>query len=83
MASSKYLELKEFSKEDLVNELAQTKAQYQKMKFDHAIRGLENPLTLREVRRDIARISTELRSRELSEVDASTRTKTRARRRNK
>ncbi len=82
MATKKQLELKEFSIENLTNELTQTQAQYQKMKFDHAIRGLENPLTLREVRRDIARIATEIKSREVSAIDASTKTKIRARRRN-
>jgi len=51
------------------------------MKFEHAIRGLENPLTLREVRRDIARLKTEVRRRELEDVDASSRTKIRSRRR--
>ena len=81
MATKKFLELKEFSAEELVNELNTTQEQYGKMKFEHAIRGLENPLTLREVRRDIARLKTEIRRRELTDVDASGRTKIRARRR--
>ena len=66
MASKKYLELQEFSDEELKNELEQTQAQYQKLKFDHAIRGLDNPLVIREVRRDIARIYSEVRRRELN-----------------
>ena len=65
MATKKFLELKEFSAEELMNELNVTQEQYGKMKFEHAIRGLENPLTLREVRRDIARLKTEVRRREL------------------
>ena len=81
MATKKFIELKEFSSEELVNELNVTQEQYGKMKFEHAIRGLENPLTLREVRRDIARLKTEIRRRELVEVDTTTRTKIRARRR--
>ncbi len=81
MATKKFLELKEFSAEELVNELKTTQEQYGKMKFEHAIRGLENPLTLREVRRDIARLKTELRRREMTDVDSSERTKIRARRR--
>lgn len=81
MASKKFLELKEFSAEELMNELNVTQEQYGKMKFEHAIRGLENPLTLREVRRDIARLRTEVRRRELDDVEASSRTKIRARRR--
>lgn len=81
MATKKFIELKEFSDEELNNELNVTIEQYGKMKFEHAIRGLENPLTLREVRRDIARLKTEMRSRQLAEIDPSTRTKIRSRRR--
>ena len=60
MPSKKFLELQEFSDVDLMNELTETEKQYQKMKFDHAIKGLDNPLSLREVRRDIARLKTEV-----------------------
>lgn len=81
MATKKFLELKEFSQEELLAELATTKAQYSKMKFDHAIKGLENPLALREVRRDIARMSTELSRRGLETVAPAERSKIRTRRR--
>ncbi|MCB0667750.1 MAG: 50S ribosomal protein L29 [Saprospiraceae bacterium] len=83
MPSKKSLELKEFSLEDLKNELVETQTQYQKMQFDHATKGLENPLSLREVRRDIARLRTELRNREIGELDEvalGKRSKIRARR---
>ena len=36
----------------------------EKMRFDHTVNGIENPLQLRTVRRDVARIKTELRPRE-------------------
>ncbi len=84
MASKKYLELVEFSNEDLASELQQTEAQYEKLKFDHAIKGLENPLVLREVRRDIARLRTEARRREVEAMDKEalrSRSKIRTRRR--
>lgn len=81
MATKKFLELKEFSNDELLNELAETQTQYGKMKFEHSVRGLENPLTIRDVRRDIARLKTEVRRRELETVDASTRSKIRSRRR--
>lgn len=83
MASKKFLELKEFSNEDLVAELNETEVQYQKLKFDHAIKGLDNPLVLREVRRDVARLKTEMRRRELGEMSEdqlAKRSKIRARR---
>jgi large subunit ribosomal protein L29 len=69
MPSKKSLELKEFTLEDLKSELTETQAQYQKMQFDHATKGLENPLSMREVRRDIARMNTELRRRAVAEMD--------------
>ncbi len=84
MASKKYQQLQEFSDEELKNELQDTEAQYQKLKFDHAVTGLDNPLVLREVRRDIARMHTEVRRRELagmSEAELAKRSKIRARRR--
>ncbi len=68
MATKKYLELQDFSDADLANELQQTEFQYEKLKFDHAIKGLENPLLLREVRRDIARLNTEVRRREIAKL---------------
>lgn len=86
MASKKYIELQEFSDEDLQAELNATEVQYQKLQFDHAIKGLDNPLVLREVRRDIARLKTEARRRELNamnEEQLAGRSKIRARRRRK
>ena len=83
MATKKYIELQEFSEEDLKNELVETQDQYKKLKFDHAIKGLENPLLLKEVRRDIARLQTEVRKREVAAMtpaELSRRTKIRARR---
>jgi large subunit ribosomal protein L29 len=71
MPSKKFLELQEFSDVDLMNELTETEKQYQKMKFDHAIKGLDNPLSLREVRRDIARLKTEVSRREIAAMDES------------
>ena len=68
MASKKYIELQGYSDADLANELKETQTNYQKLKFDHSVRGLDNPLTLREVRRDIARISTEIRRRDISNL---------------
>ncbi len=86
MATKKYLELQEFSDTDLNAELAETEAQYQKLKFDHAIRGLDNPISLREIRRDIARLKTEIRRRELAHATAEEmthRTRLRKRRRDR
>lgn len=71
MASKKFIELQEFSDVDLVNELNETVVQYSKLKLDHAVRGIENPLVIRDVRRDVARLKTEVRRRELSKLDVA------------
>jgi len=84
MASKKFLELQEFSDAELLSELKESEVQFQKLKFDHAIKGLDNPVSLREFRRDIARLRTEVRSRELknmSEEQLANRSKIRRRRR--
>lgn len=66
MPSKKFIELQEFSEEELNNELKETIVQQGKMKFDHTLKGLENPLTLKDIRRDIARLKTEVRRREIA-----------------
>lgn len=86
MATKKYLELQELSDVDLISELEGVEAEYQKMHFDHAVKGLDNPLELRELRRDIARIKTEARRRELIQLspeEIQSRSKIRARRKRK
>jgi len=83
MATKKFLELQEFSDVDLQNELKEAKEEFIKLKFDHAVAGLENPLSLRALRKDISRIKTEVRRREMSlmsEKDLENRSKLRLRR---
>ncbi len=84
MASSKFQELQSFSDEDLKAELLTTEEQFGKLKFDHAVRGLDNPLRLTEARKDIARLKTEVRRREIAamtEEEIASRSKIRERRR--
>ncbi len=69
---------------DMQTELASMEREYQTMKFDHTVKGLPNPLELRELRRNIARIHTEARRRELATMtpdQLELRSKLRARRR--
>ena len=83
MATKKYTEMQDLKMDELVSELAETENQYKNLKFDHAVKGLDNPLILREIRRDIARLRTEIRRREIAEMDGSAlalRSKKRARR---
>ena len=46
---------------DLQARLEEEKLRLKKLEFAHAISPLENPMTLRGVRRDIARVQTELK----------------------
>lgn len=83
MASKKFIELQGFTDEQLASELEELQSQYQRLKFDHAVKGLDNPMVLREMRRDIARLHTEIRRRQLanmSEAELAKRSKLRARR---
>jgi len=68
MASKKFLELQEFTHEELLNEVAAISAEYQKMQLDNALKGLDNPLELREMRRNIARLHTAIRALELKDA---------------
>ena len=59
-------EIRELTTQDLVERLEATVEQLQKMKLNHAITPLENPSQIKLVRRDIARMKTVLRQRELN-----------------
>lgn len=64
MAISKQ-DIKDLSTEDLVEKVQEERVLLKKMEFNHAVTSLDNPLLLRDKRRDIARLLTELRKREL------------------
>lgn len=49
------------SQQDLMARLEEDKLRLKKLEFAHAISPLENPMTLRGIRRDIARLKTELK----------------------
>ena len=68
--SKKNQEMKSLTDEDLANELNETQVNYAKLKYDHGIQGIENPLVIREMRRDIARLKTEQRRREVDQFSA-------------
>jgi large subunit ribosomal protein L29 len=57
--------IKDLSKEDLIEKLESEKLQLNKMKLHHAVSPIENPQKIKEYRKSIARINTELRRREL------------------
>lgn len=61
--------IKELSTADLLERLEEERKQLVRLKLNHAVSPLENPNKIKEYRRGIARILTELRRRELSQAD--------------
>ncbi|MDG1715694.1 50S ribosomal protein L29 [Lacinutrix sp.] len=61
----KQSEIKELSVTELQEKLGEIKKSYSDLKMAHAISPLDNPIQLRSVRRDVARLATELTKREL------------------
>ena len=59
--------IKEMSSPDLEKELGELKNELFKLRFSLATNGLDNPMKIKEVKKDIARIKTVLRDRELTE----------------
>mgnify|MGYP003454998707 FL=1 len=63
-------ELKELSVAELQERLDEEKVQLTKLRINHAVSPLENPNIVRETRRNVARINTEIRRRQLSSADS-------------
>ena len=59
-------EIRELETNDLAEKIGAEVAKYNQMKLNHAITPLENPSQIKATRRDIARMKTELRQRELN-----------------
>ena len=53
--------IRSLNESELVARLEEEKLRLKKLEFAHAISPLENPMTIRGVRRDIARLQTELK----------------------
>ncbi len=66
MANKKYefnKSLKDFSDADLQARVNEDTVRLKKLEFAHAISPLENPMSVRNLRKDIARIKTEIKKR--------------------
>ena len=62
----KIAEIRELSTAELQERVEADVTRYAQMNMNHAISPLENPELLKKMRRDIARMKGELRSRELN-----------------
>ena len=57
--------IKEMTSEELVAKLGELKSELFNLRFRQASGQLESPISIRPCQRDIARINTEIRAREL------------------
>ena len=60
-------EIRELSVAELSEKLADLKDELYKLRFQHAINQLDNPMRITAVKKDIARVQTVLREAELND----------------
>ena len=60
--------IREMSSPDLEKELGELKTELFKLKFSLATNGLDNPMKIKEVKKDIAKINTVLTERKIAEA---------------
>jgi large subunit ribosomal protein L29 len=54
--------VKEMSETELKSRIVEDELRIKKLKFAHAVSPLENPMSIRDVRKDLARLKTVLQS---------------------
>ena len=57
--------IKDLNLSDLKSKIQEDQLRLKKLEFAHAISPLENPMHIRGLRRDIARLQTELKKKEI------------------
>ena len=63
--------IREMSEAELNAELSKMKKDLFNLRFQHVTGQLENPIKMRETKRDIARVKTIIREKELAKVQAN------------
>lgn len=63
----KISKIREMSSPDLEKELGELKQELFKLRFSLATNGLDNPMKINQVKKDIARVNTVLTERKLEE----------------
>ncbi|AZI67301.1 50S ribosomal protein L29 [Kaistella daneshvariae] len=56
----KKADIKNLSAGDIQNKLAEARADFNKMKMAHSVSPIENPIQIKDLRKTIARLETEL-----------------------
>jgi large subunit ribosomal protein L29 len=64
----KISEIKEMTTKEIVEKIQLEKENLVRLRMNHAVSPLDNPMKLREARKNIARLKTVFRQRELSET---------------
>ena len=62
-------EYKKMTSSDLEKELVELKSELFKLRFQLATNGLDNPMKIKNTKKDLARIKTVLREKELEEAE--------------
>ena len=62
--------IREMSSPELEKELGELKTELFKLKFSLATNGLDNPMKIKEFKKDIAKINTVLTERKIAEAKA-------------
>ena len=60
----KKADIKNLSAGDIQTQLTEAKVQYSKLKLAHAISPIENPIQIKDLRKTIARLNTELTNKQ-------------------
>lgn len=63
-------EFRQLSTQELGNKLAELKSELFNLRFQLATGQLDNPMRIKSVRKDIARVKTILRQEEIKEINA-------------
>jgi len=66
MKTKEFNELTALSVQDLEKKLAELKQELFALRFQHATKQLDNPMRLNAVRKDIARVKTVLRDKQIN-----------------
>lgn len=59
MAKTQKQDIKDLTPQELQDKVQESQIAYKKARFNHAVSPLDNPLSLRAMRRDVARLKTE------------------------
>lgn len=68
MSISRREDIAQMSVADLKQKINDDRERFRSMRFNHAVSPLENPMMLRTLRREIARLETEVRKRASAET---------------